>query len=244
MIRFILCEGKTDAILLSYYLGRRKGWKYDSKPKHFKLEFPETDNRYVGHYKNGDQKLSICAVGGKDNFINFYKENIEGYIEDSESLDLEYKLAIVVDRDDRATEEIEKYFSDNLLPCISTLISGVWTSNFFINKFKQKAKIHTLCLIIPHDRQGALENLLMDALSEDTYKKNLIDKSKAFVDEIAPEASEIISTARLKLKTKLGVSLAVLSPEKVFSLIDKQLKSIPWENSQILAESFNLLLDI
>lgn len=69
-------------------------------------------------------------------------------------------------------------------------------------------------------------------------------KSRVFVDEIAPEAAEIISTERLKLKTKLGVSLAVLYPEKVFSLIDEQLRSISWENSQILAETFKTLITI
>ena len=82
----------------------------------------------------------------------------------------------------------------------------------------------------------------MDALSEDTYKKNLINKSQTFVDEIAPEASEIILTERLKLKTKLGVSLAVLYPEKVFSLIDEQLKSVHWEDSIILKETFSQLI--
>lgn len=244
MIRIILCEGKTDVILLSYYLERTKGWIYDNKPKHFKLKFPDTDNRYVGHYKKGDQKLAICAVGGKDNFVRFYKENIEGYIKDSESLDLEYKIAIVVDRDDRKTEQIEQHFSDSLKPYVSSVVNKVWMTNLFVNNFGQEASVHTLCLIIPHEKQGALETMLMDALSEDTYKKNLINKSKAFVDEIVLDASEIISSERLKLKTKLGVSLAILFPEKVFSRIDGQLKSVPWENSEILAESFGQLLEI
>ncbi len=244
MIRFILCEGKTDAILLSYYLRHTKGWEYDKSPKYFDLKFSETDNRYVGHYKNGTERLSICAVGGKDNFVNFYQENIEGYIENSESADINYRLAIVTDRDDRTTEEIEQYFSENLSPCIDRITNGTWTSNSFVNHFGQEATIEKLCVIIPHENQGALENLLMDVLSEEPYKKNLIDKSQTFVNEIAPEASEIISTERLKLKAKLGVSLAVLYPEKVFSLIDEQLKSIPWEKSIILKETFSQLIMI
>ena len=204
MIRIILCEGKTDAILLSYYLGRIKGWEYDNKPKHFKLKFRETDNRFVGHYKNADQRLSICAVGGKDNFINFYKENIEGYIKDSESVDLEYKIAVVVDRDDRETAEIEQYFSHHLRPCIGSVINRAWTSTSFHNKFGQEAVVHSLCVIIPQEEQGALETLLLAALSENSYKKTIINKSKAFVEAIVPDASQIITTDRLRLKTKLG----------------------------------------
>lgn len=242
MIRIILCEGKTDAILLSYYLGSSKGWEHDNKPQNFKFTFSNTDNRFVAHYKNGTEKLSICAVGGKDNFINFYKENIERYIKNSESLDLNYKLAIVVDRDDKTTEEIERYFSDNLKPCIDQITDGVWTSNTFVNNFAQEATIENLCVIIPRENQGALENMLMDALSEDIYKKNIIKKSRGFVNDIASEATEFISTERLKLKTKLGVSLAVLYPEKVFSLIDEQLKSIHWEDSAILTETFSQLI--
>jgi len=30
MNKLILCEGKTDAILLSYYLGKTAGWKSDN----------------------------------------------------------------------------------------------------------------------------------------------------------------------------------------------------------------------
>ena len=32
MNKVILCEGGTDAILLSYYLERMAGWKYSKKP--------------------------------------------------------------------------------------------------------------------------------------------------------------------------------------------------------------------
>ena len=244
VVRFILCEGKTDAILLSYYLESTRGWMHDKKPNLFRLKSSGNDNLFIGHYKNGDKELSVCAVGGKDNFINFYREHIEGYIKASENPDLNYKLAIVVDRDDRTTEEIETYFSDNLKPCINNITNDTWTKNTFHDKFDIETTVDTLCIIIPNDRQGALENLLMDALSEDTYKKNLIDKSKSFVDLVTPEATKIISTERLKLKTKFGVSLAVLYPEKTFSLIDEQLKSIQWEKSIILAETFEKLLEI
>ena len=244
MIRFILCEGKTDAVLLSYYLGRTKGWVYDKNPKKFKLKFPETDNRHVANYRNDNETLVICAVGGKDNFINFYKDNIEEYITTSESTDLNYKLAFVIDRDDRETKEIEDYFSSNLNPHISEIRNGTWTTNYLFNKFEQATSIDVLCLIVPHESQGALENQLMDALSEEPYKEKIINKSKEFVEKLALDASEILSTERLKLKTKLGVSLAVLYPEKVFSLIDEQLRSISWESSEILAKTFEKLLEI
>ena len=32
MNKIILCEGQTDAILLSYYLGKVSGWEFCRKP--------------------------------------------------------------------------------------------------------------------------------------------------------------------------------------------------------------------
>lgn len=244
MMRIILCEGKTDAILLSYYLERTKEWHHNKNPKKFKAKFSSNDNRAVYHYIKDDKELAICAVGGKDNFINFYKEYIEHYIIDSESTDLDYKIAIVIDRDDRDTKEIEEYLSKNLSPNISTIADKKWCANVVHNRFGQEITISTLCVLIPKDQQGALENLLLDALSEEKYKENIIKKSKCFVESIVPEAKEIISTERLELKTKLGVSLAVLYPEKVFSLIDEQLKTIHWEKSKIINECFKHLVEI
>ena len=244
MIRIILCEGKTDAVLLSYYLGRTKGWVYKDKSKSLKLRLRDQDNQYLGHYAKDEEELHICGVGGKDNFVNFYQEYIEQYMISGQDMETEYKLAIVVDRDDEATEEIEAHFAQNLGQCISDIKDGTWTANHFINSFGQEATVSLLCVIIPQREQGALETVLLKAISEDLYKKNLIDKSAHFVDDIYDEAKEIITNERLKLKTKLGVSLAVLYPQKVFSLIDEQIKNIPWENSVVLKECFNELVNI
>ncbi len=243
-MRIILCEGKTDAILLSYYLWKLKGWEYDKNPKRFKLKFPVTDNRSVSHYKKDEMELAICAVGGKDNFSAFYKSNIEDYIINSEKEDLEYRVAIVLDRDNRSKEEIELSLSEELKPKITGFMDGEWINSSFDNGFGQQVNLSLLGLIIPHDKQGALETLLLDALSEDPYKGNLIYMCKSFVDNITPHAKNIIATDRLQLKAKLGVSLAVLYPEKVFSLIDEQLKSIPWEQSEMLKECFKKLIEI
>ena len=67
MIRIILCEGKTDAILLSYYLERTKGWEHDKKPKYFKLEFPTDVHEYIyyrmlfhGNYCIFNNQCSLC----------------------------------------------------------------------------------------------------------------------------------------------------------------------------------------
>lgn len=72
MNKVILCEGETDAILLSYYLGKVAGWKYSRKgPENLNIQ-ADTSNQSVNWYKNNENFLLICAVGGKDNFKNFF----------------------------------------------------------------------------------------------------------------------------------------------------------------------------
>lgn len=76
MNKLILCEGKTDAILLSYYLGKTAGWKFDRKgPKGLNFQ-RSNSNESLSWYKKGDDYLLICGVGGKDNFGRFFHARI------------------------------------------------------------------------------------------------------------------------------------------------------------------------
>lgn len=59
-----------------------------------------------------------------------------------------------------------------------------------------------------------------------------------------PLADRYIHKPRLKLKACLGVTWAIQSPEKVFSFIDEQIRSVKWEESEILAQCFQELKNI
>ena len=54
-------------------------------------------------------------------------------------------------------------------------------------------------------------------------------------------ASRYISNNRMKLKAHLGVTWAVQYPEKVFKLIDEQIRSVSWEKSEVLHSCFRQL---
>ena len=71
MNKIILCEGETDAILLSYYLGKVAGWKFCKKPPANIAIKPDTFEQSANWYENGDDRLLICAVGGKSNVGSF-----------------------------------------------------------------------------------------------------------------------------------------------------------------------------
>lgn len=105
-------------------------------------------------------------------------------------------------------------------------------------------QIETLLLVIPAEHQGALENVMLDAISEDPYDRNIVDKCTEFVGNLRPEADRYIATDRLQLKANLSTVWAIQSPEKAFDFIDAQIKSVQWEKYETLGQCFGLLKDI
>jgi hypothetical protein len=71
MNKLILCEGATDAILLSYYLGRTAGWKFCRKPPKNLTIKEDGIEESVNWYEKGDDRLLICGAGGKDRIKPF-----------------------------------------------------------------------------------------------------------------------------------------------------------------------------
>ena len=66
MNKIILCEGETDAILLSYYLDKVAGWKFCKKgPADIAIK-TDTFEQSANWYQKNEDRLLICAVGGKD----------------------------------------------------------------------------------------------------------------------------------------------------------------------------------
>ena len=99
-------------------------------------------------------------------------------------------------------------------------------------------------MIIPSDKEGALETLLLDAISENEEDEVIVKRSISYVDDIQPLAAKYLSKNRLKLKACLGVTWAIQYPEKLFSFIDDQIRSVRWEESQVLAQCFEQLKNI
>ena len=88
MNSLILCEGKTDAVLLSYYLEKTCGWMHRKALKSLDIKADERNNESANWYSKGEENLLICGVGGKDNFDNFFKQKIQATMIDSSAFRL------------------------------------------------------------------------------------------------------------------------------------------------------------
>ena len=244
MNKLILCEGETDAILLSYYLGRTCGWRYvKNSPAGVKIQADKTCGESVNWYQRDGDYLLICAVGSKDRFHTFFDKKIAPPLKSS-SAAVFSKIALVLDHDEDTEAEIVQRIREELALVARNALHNVWTMHEYQNGYGETQQLEFLLLIIPKNQEGALETLLLDAISEDAYDQNIVEKSKTFVDKIAPEASRYIGKRRLILKAYLRVTWAVQSPQKVFQFIDDQLRSVPWEKSKVIHQTFERILEI
>lgn len=241
MNKLILCEGTSDAFFLSYYLEKTAGWKYSKKPPKGLIITGGNLNESINWYKKENDYLLICGVGGKDNFSNFFKSKIEKPLLTTNAFE---RIAFVTDRDNRSTDAIidELAVSIENLPLI--MENNQWIINEYTDSFKMLQQFELLLLIIPNEYQGALETVMLDAICEDPYDKNIVNKVECFVQEIRPEASRYIKSDRLQLKAKLSVTWAVQSPEKVFSTLDELIRSVEWGEYASLQSCFNMLINI
>jgi hypothetical protein len=245
MINLILCEGKTDEIFLSYYLEQVCGWTHkfpkEDTPKEFIVKPNVRKGESAEWYRIADDFLLICGVGGKGNFGSFIKSKIVPAMIDGNVFS---KIAIVTDRDDREESSICQSVQSMLKQIVSSVTDNVWTNNQYANSFGQEKVVDFLLLIIPSAKEGALETTLMDAIAEVEYDRVIVDSAKAYIETIAPNALKYIGKNRLLLKACLGVIWSIQSPEKIFSFIDEQIRSVKWEGSELISQCFSKLDDI
>ncbi|MCM1131382.1 MAG: hypothetical protein NC310_07775 [Roseburia sp.] len=86
--------------------------------------------------------------------------------------------------------------------------------------------------------------MLLQSISEKDDDKVIVDKSLNFVEDIKDDASKYLKNKRLILKAKLGTVFAIMSPQKVFSFIDEIIKSVEWEKSEKILNTFEHFKDL
>ena len=242
MNSLIMCEGETDAILLSYYLMRTIGWVHCNAPDGLNISVEEARGESANWYHRDRDYLLICAVGSKDSFQHFFENRIANPLFDTD--DAFSKIALMLDRDEETISDIEINIRRCLPKVAVNAENDSWVMHEYQNSYGQTKSLDFLLLIIPPQQQGALETLLLAAISENAYDKNIVDKSRTFVDEIASEATRYIGKRRMILKAYLGVTWAIQSPQKVFKFIDDQIRLVKWEDSTILSQSFRKIKEI
>lgn len=238
MNKVILCEGETDAILLSYYLGKVSGWSFCKKPPKNIAIKPDSFDQSANWYENGEDRLLICAIGGSGNVRSFFRDKIMRPIIDAGAFS---RIALVLDRDENEIKSLEDHASSVFKPVISTMRNHEWIQNTYKDAYDTEQIIEGLLVIIPTEHEGALETLMLDSISEDPYDAVIVERAGVFVSDMKAEASKYLRNRRSVIKAHLGVTWAIQYPERVFKLMNEQILNVKWEKSEVLHKCFEQL---
>ena len=253
MKSIILCEGKTDAILLSYYLGKVVEWNFNKNlTKRVALPIKNWQNEEVNVYTKGENELIIWAVGGQSNFEYAIKQIIKAN-RIAEKENAYAKIIIMRDRDviednEIVLKEVQDIFHANNIN-LEITANNQWSSSEYVNEYNEKAQIKeineikVLPIIIPFNKNGALETFILDAISEmGQEESHIVNMSKEFISNF--DLLNYLNTQRLKVKGELAVTLGTMFLQKTFTPIDAMLKDINWEDYRTIKEGFRKLEEI
>ena len=110
--------------------------------------------------------------------------------------------------------------------------------------YAQKKRMDALLIVIPREEEGALETLMLLAICEDDYDKNIVDEAKEFMEKIEPKADRYLQNKSLETKACLGATWAVQYPENQFKYFREKIVSVPWEKYDNLRKCFGKLGDL
>jgi len=258
MKRIILCEGKTDAILISYFLNKRFGWEYiKEKEKLEKLKklpgLPvvraNEKRNWYRHPEKPDQELAIWGVGGIDQLPIKLGQVIERTRIEGIPDNRFESIVLFFDRNSRSKDECENLFKEWIvgggIELSGDLQIGQWVNaSITLNKTpKEDYQLHVLSIALPPDSEGNLEVFLMNSLKEQScHDRQLVDEADKFISCLPDEP--YLSKKRLRPKACLGSILSVMSPDWVFSEQDKRLRRVQWERIESLTPAYEKLSEL
>ena len=235
----ILCEGETDQVLISSYLGKVRGWTYS---RYKNSPFPDDP---VEWFKNElGEVLGIWPVGGSS-----FSEPIKKILIRERYEPTVEAIVVVTDHDDSSVENDRL---NNMLDAINTAIAvegsheAICPNQWY--RFKVpgdfcEGEVRIGYLLVPLGEIGALETFMLDALSESSpEKERVIEQSRSFVQGF--ESDVYLRKRRERTKAELGVALAVFSPDKVFSTMKELIDSVDWSEFATTDKQFKLLTEI
>lgn len=245
----IICEGGTDLALIQYFMETTYHWLYiDQKDESQYLEIErirKNKNQQVKWFKKDNDFLAIFSVGGVANIKNGLNKVVEMNKLMQPKDTTFQKIIIITDRDEADTVDdfentINKVLEDNDIKDIE-LCNDEWKECPYCASYDELKLMEILLLVIPFEETGALEIFLLDALSEKNLTdKKIIEQCKEFVENIDTD-NKYLQHRRHKTKAKFDIYFSIRTPLEQFKERRNILKSIEWENYELVQKSFQKL---
>lgn len=231
MTELMLVEGVSDVQLISYYLQNVYGWKY-AKNNNLGIVSLDEHDHIESLSKEGSQ-LVLCGVGGNGRFAHF----VEKHRINSMMIEREISsIMVVIDRDENSIPQIGRTIN-SLFENISYR-AGKWISNAIEDSFGQQKQIDTYLLIVPADKKGALENVIINALKDIPEEKVLIEEVMQFIDSLKPELVPELNQINRANKATVGTFFSVRNPKDAMRSFGTFISKIDWSKSESLKDLF------
>ena len=241
----VLCEGPDDLWFIAYYLHKTAGWNICTPKKHWSNYevVALTQKQKVVFMEKGDLCVAIWCVAGKDCFkpaiSTIYEKFIYNFPFDPIS-----SIVIVEDRDDESTDAV-------LLRMQGWFPGTVGLENTQAAAWRDRIdgvdiSLNIVPVIIPFSEEGAIETLLMNAISEKGCEEEIIvqaaKKYIADLIETEPVGTTYLSHRRLILKAKYAAVIAAINPGHSTGLFKDMVLSSPWEESPSVKTHFDVIV--
>lgn len=248
----ILCEGFDDVLFLGYYIHKISNypkWIYQPRAKisdNFSLPLRNERSEKQEIYTRGRDKLLIWCVGGKDCFDfaikSIYKINTTFPLERFE------EIILFSDRDNEdvitTVLRIQDLFKNNGW---NILLENNMRNLLQYVVENESYDINISPIIIPFDKNGALETILMDAIAETSQEDEYVVKSaQEYIDNIinSKRLTKYLQQHRLILKAKFSAVISITNPDRSTSTFDKLLITHDWETKDRVKTHLNLIARI
>lgn len=231
MTELILVEGVSDVELISYYLQNVYGWKHEKRNDLGIV--PLDGHEHIESLSKDGNQLVLCGVGGNGRFALFIDcHRIKSMIVEEEIS----SLMVVTDRDEDSIPKIGRTIN-GLFDDVS-FRAGEWESNDIFDSFGQQKKIDTYLLIVPADKKGALESVVIDALKDMHAEKPLIEEVILFINSLKEGLAPELRQVNRANKATVGTFFSVRNPQNAMRSFGAFISEIDWSNSNSLKELF------
>ena len=231
MTELVLVEGVSDVQLISYYLQKVYGWKYE-KSNILGIVPLDKNESIESLSKNGNQ-LILCGVGGNGKFAHFVELHRVNQMIIEQDIS---SFVVVTDRDEDSDAKIRRVIN-NALEKVSVKV-GQWVSNEIEDLFGLTKSINTYLLIIPTNKKGALEQVIIDALNDIPEETALIQSVQQFVDSLKGELVPELNQINKGNKATVGTFFSVREPKNAMRAFSIFVSKIDWSKSESLKELF------
>ena len=247
MRAIILCEGFDDILILGYYLYKTQRWHYHQDAIFSELyKFPKVDKKRqsIEVYERGNDRIGIWAVGGKDSFRPAYK-----FIDKMNNLHPEQgidKVFIVMDRDNNEIETVLQSVKDQINECglkVEVLLNHE-KSRYFYEIEDESYCLEIVPVIVPFDRTGALETVLIQGIEETGDEEHfIVSAANQYIDDVISSARlhKYLQHERFILKARLSAVISITNPDRSTRLFDQMLMSWDWEKTENVRRHFEII---